>query len=501
MPKQFLKKTKIKPFSYIMVIALLSVVGYTASLTSAQITSAVTYQTGVGVSFTFNPKLTLTLSSSNLVISNLAPGTSDNSNEIAITVSTNAAYGYNLSATVGNSTTYNNTDLTHTSGVSSGKFTSIAFESNPANYISSISSNNTWGYSIDSGTKYNGLPLYSDTTNIATLKSTDTTPATGTDTVNFLIGAKASTTQPTGDYKNVINFMAVTNPTPMSLEQSYAAANKTKYNGYYKIQDMNPSICAAAELEDDILQVIDTRDDNIYKISKLKDGNCWMLDNLRLDPTDPTTAANMSETNTNAPAAAISNYLNGGNPDSIQYWTSAAVENRPNGFDREDNNNYKNPQIHSNKKDEIAITAGDGSGKIGVYYNYCAASAGTSCYDDGPSQETIINDICPKNWHIPTGGGYDGPHEYQNLYNAYMGATPNQNTAFSKALSITLSGSYDRYDLRVNEYGNVWSSSRQGSVAWYLFAYTYQNNFVPNPGGYSASVTNGYSVRCVSKQD
>ncbi|MBR3177663.1 hypothetical protein IKF27_02570, partial [Candidatus Saccharibacteria bacterium] len=99
MPKQFLKKTKIKRFSYIMAIALLSVVGYTVSLTSTQTVSAVTYQTGVGVSFTFNPKLTLTLSSSNLVISNLAPGTSDNSNEIAITVSTNAAYGYNLSAT------------------------------------------------------------------------------------------------------------------------------------------------------------------------------------------------------------------------------------------------------------------------------------------------------------------------------------------------------------------------------------------------------------------
>ena len=188
--------------------------------------SAVTYQTGVGVSFTFNPKLTLTLSSSNLVISNLAPGTSDNSNEIAITVSTNAAYGYNLSATVGNSTTYNNTDLTHSSGASSGKFTSIAFQANPANYISSISSNNTWGYSIDSGTKYNGLPLYSDTTNIATLKATDSTPATGTDTVNFLIGAKASTTQPTGDYKNVINFIAVTNPVPQFLYDEVASMSK-----------------------------------------------------------------------------------------------------------------------------------------------------------------------------------------------------------------------------------------------------------------------------------
>ena len=200
-----------------------------AGIIGVNYVSAVTYQTGVGVSFTFNPKLTLTLSSSNLVISNLAPGTSDNSNEIAITVSTNAAYGYNLSATVGNSTTYNNTDLTHTSGVSSGKFTSIAFESNPANYISSISSNNTWGYSIDSGTKYNGLPLYSDTTNIATLKSTDTTPATGTDTVNFLIGAKASTTQPTGDYKNVINFIAVTNPVP-TLEPVACESGKICYN-------------------------------------------------------------------------------------------------------------------------------------------------------------------------------------------------------------------------------------------------------------------------------
>ena len=220
--KKFIKKNQFAIFIFALCLA-------SASLANSPITSAVTYQTGVGVSFTFNPKLTLTLSSSNLVISNLAPGTSDNSNEIAITVSTNAAYGYNLSATVGNSTTYNNTDLTHTSGVSSGKFTSIAFESNPANYISSISSNNTWGYSIDSGTKYNGLPLYSDTTNIATLKSTDTTPSTGTDTVNFLIGAKASTTQPTGDYKNVINFIAVTNPVP-TLEPVACESGKICYN-------------------------------------------------------------------------------------------------------------------------------------------------------------------------------------------------------------------------------------------------------------------------------
>ena len=154
--------------------------------------SAVTYQTGVGVSFTFNPKLTLTLSSSNLVISNLAPGTSDNSNEIAITVSTNAAYGYNLSATVGNSTTYNNTDLTHTSGSSAGKFSSITFQSNPSNYTSSFTTDNTWGYSIDSGTKYNGLPLYSSSTPAELNSTTGPSLSTG-DIIKFKIAATVKT--------------------------------------------------------------------------------------------------------------------------------------------------------------------------------------------------------------------------------------------------------------------------------------------------------------------
>lgn len=52
--------------------------------------------------FTFKPTLSVNISPSDLVISNLAPGTTDDSNSINVSVVTNAAYGYNLSASPAN---------------------------------------------------------------------------------------------------------------------------------------------------------------------------------------------------------------------------------------------------------------------------------------------------------------------------------------------------------------------------------------------------------------
>ena len=63
--------------------------------------SAITYQNSTNVEFTFNPTINVSLSSSDLVISNLSPGGTADSNIITATVSTNAGYGYYLSATTG----------------------------------------------------------------------------------------------------------------------------------------------------------------------------------------------------------------------------------------------------------------------------------------------------------------------------------------------------------------------------------------------------------------
>ena len=180
-------------------------------------TSALTYQQDVGVSFTFNSTLRLSLSSADLIIPSLAPGTAADSNIISINVATNSASGYTLNATVGNSTTFNTRDLIHSTATITDKFSSVDFGSTVSDNTSLA--DNTWAYSAsDNGTTwsdYSGLPLYSDTTNIATIRTSNSSSTTATgESTQFKIAAKASSAQASGEYNNVINFAVVANPEP-----------------------------------------------------------------------------------------------------------------------------------------------------------------------------------------------------------------------------------------------------------------------------------------------
>ncbi len=170
---------------------------------------AVTYQIPVDISFTFNSTATLSISG-DLVIENLTPGNSSDSNIITISASSNNIVGYDIEATVGDSTN-NYTDLRISSSDSTNVFTSL---SSNVSILNSFS-NDKWGYSYstDNGTTwisgntgstntgYNGLPLYTGTG----VKIADTSSA-GSSTIKFKIGAKASDTRVSGDYTNVINF-------------------------------------------------------------------------------------------------------------------------------------------------------------------------------------------------------------------------------------------------------------------------------------------------------
>ena len=171
---------------------------------------AVTYQIPVDVSFTFNSTATLSISG-DLVIENLTPGNSSDSNIITISASSNNIVGYDIEATVGDSTN-NYTDLRISSSDSTNVFTSLSSNVSALNSFS----NDKWGYSYstDNGTTwvsgntgstntgYNGLPLYTSTG----VKLADTSAA-GSSTIKFKIGAKASSSKVSGDYTNIINFI------------------------------------------------------------------------------------------------------------------------------------------------------------------------------------------------------------------------------------------------------------------------------------------------------
>ncbi len=229
-----------------MVISAMSLVAMGLLGTSS--VSAVTFSSDVPVSFTFNSVISVQLSSADIyIINDLAPGDASDSNIITVGADTNAAFGFQLSTTVGikngTSALVNTNDSTYTfTNLSTNKATLANF------------SDNTWGYSYCANTAancnggsgtwvsgsvgsttagYNGLPLDNNTNadergnGGVTLIST-----TGTEgeqkTVQFKIGAKASNAQASGAYTNTINFYAVANPEPDFLYDKIAEMSKGK---------------------------------------------------------------------------------------------------------------------------------------------------------------------------------------------------------------------------------------------------------------------------------
>ena len=143
--------------------------------------SALTYQNDTNIEFTINPTIGITLSSSNLTIDNLAPGSYADSNIITINVNSNASHGYYLSATVGDSNTTSanhNTNLTNTAN---NNYTFTSLTSNQAT-LSSFS-DDSWGYS------------YCLTTNDCTTNSNWISGSSGSTTAGYASATIIKTTK------------------------------------------------------------------------------------------------------------------------------------------------------------------------------------------------------------------------------------------------------------------------------------------------------------------
>ena len=288
----------------------------------------------------------------------------------------------------------------------------------------------------------------------------------------------------------------------LTFDEAYTRANKTQDNGYYKQQELTKSMCnTIAITQNQTLK--DTRDNSTYMVGKLKDGNCWMLDNLALDPTDNTTAQNLNAGNTNATNEAIANYLNGGNTGSNAGWSSVAVVNKTTGWDTTSPNNaYEYPYVNNASKDTLVTSYGpastNGQAKVGIYYNYCAATVGTYCYASGSGVDTpntdidASQDLCPANWRMPTGGSTG---EYLALYNKYNTTQDATNVAsLQYNLSTPLSGYfYGSSAYNQNGWGYWWSST------YYDGNYMYWLGVDPTGvypyDGYYRSL--GISMRCL----
>ena len=178
---------------------------------------------------------------------------------------------------------------------------------------------------------------------------------------------------------------------------------------------------------------IDSRDGTEYHIQRLADGKCWLLDNLALDLTNPTVLNGMNENNTHASNTTLG-YLKGTttrdpDTDANGQYATAGVSNWTSSY------SYSAPLVNMTSKDVVPTSYNGtddpmkdkvvaGNWKVGGYYNYCAASAGSYCYGNGTSEGApsvnATEDICPKGWRMPTGSTSG---EYSALANAIYGST------------------------------------------------------------------------------
>ena len=404
---------------------------------------------------------------------------------------------------------------------------------------------------------YNGLPLYSTANPIKLINAT--TP--GSSAVQFKFGAKADTAQLAGTYNNVINFIGVGkvittsytinynanggtgapaqetgSSTTGSVQISSTQPTRTNYmfQGWCTEQtsddtcsgetvqpggmlalhpgttnltptvtrtlyamwgDNTPKIdyCVAGSIPDSncmqkmtscpstATTVTDGRDGEQYKVQQLADGKCWMLDNLRLGGSS---AVDLTPSNTN---------INSN-------WTLPASTTT--GFD-DSSTGYTTAAVNADYKSTTTTSYGVGSGKIGNYYNYCAASGGTYCYASEGGTDDAQYDICPAGWRMPTGGNYQGSGvgdgEYFALGTA-LGLTFDEDewgftgTTYRVALSTPLSGRFlSRSAYSQGSYGYFWSSTYRNDYNMYNL---YVDSGRASPTG-SSNRNYGNSLRCL----
>ena len=247
-----------------------------------------------------------------------------------------------------------------------------------------------------------------------------------------------------------------------------------------------------------ITALTDTRDNNTYAVAKLVDGNCWMMENLRLSNVNSNNQTiTFSSTNTNNPASGFAMSASQ-NPTSTAWCTTddSACDDQPMLF----TGNTANPASNITAMDDTVPVY-----SYGNYYNWYSATAGQGTYSNS-SGAAVDGDICPAGWHLPygwNGSGTNGGNTKGGFY--YLGS----------ALGATASNATSSNIWRSYPQNFVYSGCVSGSATsnrslngYYLSSTATSNssnannllfsNSIFRPGTYYNTRKNiGQAVRCV----
>jgi len=229
-----------------------------------------------------------------------------------------------------------------------------------------------------------------------------------------------------------------------------------------------------------IAYVRDTRNKQVYKVKRMIDNKCWMIDNLKY--------IDNSITNVDGTTGTVFRNGSGPNGPASDPVGSGTSWNTVSGSDTQNTDNsdkafFNNPMFTANCYSTTALgayMATNTTTHCGYLYNWYAATGGTGLYSIATNGTQATGNICPANFRLPsrvslatdpTQNGTSTAAADFTVLNASMaaespatGATTNNSTTYPNwqpngAWSGTLSGYRNNGITGPGTAGMFWSST------------------------------------------
>lgn len=234
--------------------------------------------------------------------------------------------------------------------------------------------------------------------------------------------------------------------------------------------------------EGEVIALRDTRDNNVYTITKHGDNHCWFMENLRLNLKTVTIDSN----NTNAPTADFITKLAGTDSTNTMCNTndSACIDTVVY------NSNNINRSLLAAPRDNIV---GRSWYSYGMVYNWYTATAGNGTYS--VASGNVSGDICPAGWRLPTSSSTGEFMTLNQIVN--NGATRSATGLLKYPVNIIFSGDFNtNIPGGRGTYTRLWSSTANSNANAYRFG-AQPNNITP-ANNWNKWVA--FPVRCIAKQ-
>ncbi len=264
----------------------------------------------------------------------------------------------------------------------------------------------------------------------------------------------------------------------------------------------------------------DKRDNQTYAVARLADGNCWMIENLRLD-TAGTVGNNINDSNVTNQSLAQgyggvfngladpenANFSENINANSLYYSGTQSGGTASVDIGTDKYPDYRMPRYRNASTASPTVNPTTNNNYMysyGNYYTWAAAIADTTYYGSTNDHTTVETSICPKGWHLPYGnsgssgsnlGNTKGGYYYLNQQMSEYTNGDGLKEFRSFPNNFLFSGVAYLSDINYRgSHGYYWSSSANNAT----YAYSlYLDSSDLYPGTFSAYKFFGFPVRCV----